>query len=136
MTSFATAPSTGSSLSAMSTFFEVAAQLSNRRNELLQMRVRDCGFLTGNMRFPDTKNGETRTVPMTMSVRGLFDMACTSKRADQFVFKREDGSQVRDVRNACAAACVAAGEGQFFCRKCGELWGNDKCSKCDAHKFA
>jgi hypothetical protein len=63
-------------------------------------------------------------------------MSCIGKRADQFVFTREDGNRVRDARNAWAAACVAAGEGQFLCRKCGELWGDDKCSKCDAHKFA
>jgi integrase len=117
------------------TFFEVAAQLSNRKEELLKLRVRDCDFLTGNMRFPDTKNGETRTVPMTASVHALLKMACTGKKPERFVFTWPDGSQVRDTRNAWAAACVAAGEGQYLCRRCDELWGEDKCSKCDAHKF-
>ena len=106
----------------------VAAQLSNRKKELLRRRVHDCDFLSGNIRFPDTKNGETRTVPMTSSVRGLLQMPCTGKKPDGYVFTWPNGSQVRNHRNAWAAACVAAGEGRYLCRKCEEPWADDKCS--------
>jgi integrase len=113
-------------------FFEVAAQLANRKQELLGLRVRDCDFLAGYLRFPETKNGEVRTVPMTASVKGLLEMACTGKKAPDFVFTRENGKQVKDVRKLWAEACVAAGLGEFFCRRCESAWGEDKCSKCES----
>lgn len=90
-------------------FFEVAAQLSNRRAELLNLKVRHIDFLAGDIRFEDTKNGETRTVPMTPSVRELMQMCCQGKESDAFVFTWPDGRRVKDFRATWKAACADAG---------------------------
>lgn len=93
-------------------FVEVAGQLSNRRGELLNMRVRDVDFAAGRfgvITLADTKNGERRKVPLTQSVRALLEIACAGKRADDCVFTWQDGRQVRDFRTMWKAVCTEAG---------------------------
>ena len=122
----------------MLTFFEVAGQLSNRRTELLNLRVRDIDFTAGDIRFEETKNGEPRTIPMTRSVKELLHISCEGKSSEEFVFTRADGKQVKDFRDLWSAVCVSAGVGHYVCRKCGEKWtvseqyGDQHCSACDA----
>jgi integrase len=115
------------------TFFEVAAQLANRRSELLNLKVSDCDFLGNCLTFRETKNGETRRVPMTASVKTLLQVMCTNKKADDYVFTYSDGTHVTDLRKDWQAVCVAVGEGSYICRKCKEPWTGAKCDKCGEH---
>ena len=90
-------------------FVEVAGQLSNRRGELLNLRVRNIDFLGDSLTLEETKNGERRTIPMTPSVRVLLEGACAGKTPNAYVFTWPDGRQVRDFRTTWAAVCKTAG---------------------------
>ena len=90
-------------------FFETAAQLSNRRSELLDLRVRNIDFARGVFTLRDSKNGEQRIVPMTPEVRALLASTCLNKQADDYVFTWPDGKQVRDFRDTWRQVTEAAG---------------------------
>jgi integrase len=90
-------------------FVEVAGQLSNRRGELLTLRVRHVDFLGDSIALEETKNGERRTIPMTPSVRTLLEGVCAGKASDAFVFTWPDGRQVRDFRETWRQVTEAAG---------------------------
>jgi integrase len=108
--------------------------LSNRRAELLNLRVRDIDFLAGELRLEDTKNGEPRTVPLTSSVRELLRLCCHGKAADAFVFTRRDGTRVKNFRDLWWETCISAGWGKYVCKECGADWvagtkyGQQNCS--------
>jgi integrase len=61
----------GGASSALRPYIVAALQTGARRGELLGLRWRDVDFKTGNVTFRQTKNGDSRTVPMTESLRGL-----------------------------------------------------------------
>jgi integrase len=90
-------------------FVEVAGQLSNRRGELLNLRVRHVDFLGESITLEETKNGERRTIPMTPSVHALLKAACVGKAPDAYVFTWPDGRQVRDFRETWSQVTAAAG---------------------------
>jgi hypothetical protein len=48
----------------------------------------------------------------------LLQQCCAGKRGDDFVFTREDGSQVKDFRGAWATVCGIAGVGHKECKVC------------------
>jgi integrase len=79
---------------------EVAYNVANRRGELVNLRVRQCDFIRGMIRFDqdDTKNGEGRSVPMTPKMRELLLICCAGKNQEGYVFTRVDGKQVGDFR--------------------------------------
>jgi integrase len=93
----------------------VAYSFGFRRGELLNLRVRQVDFFGRWLELEQgtTKNDEGRKVHMTQEVFDLM-RACTSgKNPDDFVFTREDGTNVVDPRDDWYALCVASGLGQY-----------------------
>ncbi len=90
-------------------FFETAAQLSNRRSELLNLRVHNVDFARNVFTLPDSKNGERRIVPLTPEVRALLESACLNKQADDYVFTQPNGKRVSEFRYVWKRVTTAAG---------------------------
>lgn len=65
---------------------------------------------------------------MTPEVDELLRALVDGKRADDYVFTREDGKPVRDFRGAWRSLCVRAGTGRWVCRKCGAALTGAKCA--------
>ncbi len=114
----------------MRTFLEVAYSYGWRRGELLGLRVRQVDLRDRTIRLDpgSTKNGEGREVTMTPEVEELLRASVDGKRADDYVFTREDGKPVRDFRGAWRNLCVRAGTGHWACRKCGAALTGAKCA--------
>jgi integrase len=51
-------------------YITAALQAGARRSELIRLRWSDVDFKTGLLTFAHTKNGDTRRVPMTATMRG------------------------------------------------------------------
>jgi integrase len=59
------------------------------------------------------------------------------KKSDDFVFTRDDGSRIKDFRQAWWNACVRAGLGRFECRDCGSNVSEARrCTTCESKKKA
>jgi len=78
------------------------------------------------MRLYDSKNSESRVVPLMSNVYPLLATLCAGKGQNEYVFTREDGSPVKDFlgawQNMCIRACVPCPDGtpsRFECHKCG-----------------
>ena len=83
--------------------------LGPRRGELLQLEWPDVDMHRREFTLRHTKNGETRTVPMSPEVYRVFTELWQERRLDTqrvFLYK---GMPVRDVKTAFAKACTRAG---------------------------
>jgi integrase len=91
-------------------YIEVAHTYGWRKQELLNLRIRQLDFSAGVIRLDvgSTKNREGREVTMTSSVRSLLAECARGKPSDGYVFTRAD-KPVRDFRKAWRNLCVAAG---------------------------
>ena len=81
-----------------------------RKGELLQMRCRQVDLLNNTICLysGETKNGESRKLPLTEECRSLVTELRRGKQPDDFLFMR--GSEpVRDFRDAWASLVEAAG---------------------------
>jgi integrase len=67
-----------------------------RRGELLGLRWRDVDFKAGVLTVPKSKNGDTRHVPMTSTVRELLSRRARTLDRDVLVFPNSEGT--RDFR--------------------------------------
>jgi integrase len=67
-----------------------------RRGELLSLRWRDVDFKAGVLTVPKSKNGETRHVPMTSTVKGILARLPRSLNPSTLVFPNSEGN--RDLR--------------------------------------
>ena len=115
-------------------FFETAAQLATRKDELLKLKVKDIDFSADEVWFWDTKNGEPRGVPiMSETVRELLRGMCAEKTGDKLVFTYPDGSPLYDLRSEWESVCVSIGQGRWVCRRCGGSW-DTSCTACGASK--
>jgi integrase len=105
-----------------------------RRGELLRMRVREVDLLAKTLRLEPgtTKNRDGREVTMTDGIYRLMSGLIAGKKADDFVFTREDGTPVRDFRKAWWAACIRAGVGKMVCSQCSRPTTTKKCDACDS----
>lgn len=90
---------------------ELAFTYGWRRGELVTLRVRQVNLALGTIRLDpgSTKNREGREVAMTAKVRELLGAAVYSKRPDDFVLTRSDGSPIKEFRGAWANLCERAG---------------------------
>ena len=79
---------------------EVGRTYGWRVGELLNLRVSQIDLLGHTLRLEPgtTKNREGREVTMTTTVFELLRQCCQGKRAEDYVFTREDGSRVKYFR--------------------------------------
>jgi integrase len=83
--------------------------LGPRRGELLRLEWPDVDMHRREFTLRNTKNGETRTVPMTPDVYRVFTQLWQERRLDtQHVFLYKD-KPIRDVKTAFDRACRRAG---------------------------
>jgi integrase len=83
--------------------------LGPRRGELLRLEWPDIDMQRREITLRNTKNGETRTVPMTPEVYKVFTELWQERRLDtQRVFLYKD-KPIRDVKTAFDKACRRAG---------------------------
>ena len=83
--------------------------LGPRRGELLRLEWPDVDMQRREITLRNTKNGETRTVPMTPEVYRVFTEVWQERRLDTHrVFLYKD-KPIRDVKTAFAKACRRAG---------------------------
>ena len=90
-------------------FLIVAHSVGPRRGELLKLEWSDVDMKRKEFLLRHTKNGETRTVPMTPEVYDAFFQLWTERRLDTqrvFLYK---GKPWKNPRTAFAAACRRAG---------------------------
>jgi Phage integrase family len=108
-----------------------------REDELLDLRVRQLDFIARIIDLGKTKNGDQRMITMTEHVFRILVRCVHGKKTDDFVFTREDGSPVRDFRDAWWNACIRAGLGRFQCRDCQQtVTTGRKCNQCNSKKKA
>ena len=90
-------------------FLTIAYVVGPRRGELLKLEWPDVDMKSKEFTLRHTKNGETRTVPMTPIVYQVFLELWTERRLDThrvFLYK---GKPWKNPRTAFAAACRRAG---------------------------
>ena len=100
--------------------FECAVCFGFRLHELVGkrgLRVEQLDFLgnTITLHADQTKNGCSRNVVLTSTVRSLLVECCRGKTSTDFVFTRENGLPVISFRKAWLECCARAGcEGLLF----------------------
>jgi integrase len=117
--------------------FETAFAYGWREDELLALRVGQLDLLGKIIDLGETKNGDQRMIHMTEHVFQCLVRCVAGKKPDDFVFTRDDGSRVRDFRQAWWNACIRAGLGRFECRDCdSNVSEGRRCSTCQSKKKA
>jgi integrase len=72
-----------------------------RKGEILGLKWKDLDFTRNTATFRDTKNGETRTIPLSPAlVRCLLDEKKKRVTLSEYVFSSFDGKQPADIRGA------------------------------------
>jgi integrase len=80
-----------------------------RRSELLGLRWKDVDFKAGVLTIPKSKNGETRHVPMTTTVRTILNRRPRPLHATALVFPNSEGNcDLRWAKKIVPAALGAA----------------------------
>ncbi len=81
-----------------------------RRGEILGLKWKDLDFTRNTATFRDTKNGETRTIPLSpVLVSCLLDEKKKRVIISEYVFPSNDGKQPADIRGAWENAIGEAG---------------------------
>ena len=83
--------------------------LGPRRGELLRLEWPDVDMHRREFTLRNTKNGETRTVPMTAEVYQVFKELWQERRLDSHRVFLYNGRPIRDVKTAFDTACRRAG---------------------------
>ena len=121
----------------LSGLFETAFAYGWREDELLALRVGQLDLLGKIIDLGETKNGDQRMIHMTEHVFQCLVRCVAGKKPDDFVFTRDDGSRVKDFRQAWWNACIRAGLGRFECRDCdSNVSEGRRCSTCQSKKKA
>jgi len=117
--------------------FETAFAYGWREDELLALRVGQLDLLGKIIDLGETKNGDQRMIHMTEHLFQCLVRCVAGKKPDDFVFTRDDGSRVKDFRQAWWNACIRAGLGRFECRDCdSNVSEGRRCSTCQSKKKA
>ncbi|MGA8149359.1 MAG: tyrosine-type recombinase/integrase [Terriglobales bacterium] len=117
--------------------FETAYAYGWREDELLGLRLGQLDLLGKIIDLGETKNGDQRMIHMTEHVFQCLVRCVAGKKSDDFVFTRDDGSRIKDFRQAWWNACIRAGLGRFECRDCGSnVSEGRKCTTCESKKKA
>jgi len=91
--------------------FEAAYTFGFRLGELRSMRCRQINFVTGTIALETSKNGEPREAFMTAAVRELLAVLVAGKKPDDFVFTRDDSSQVEGLPQDMGSRLRCGGSG-------------------------
>jgi len=110
-----------------------------RKGEVASLRWSDVDGDLVRLRGENSKNGEARTVTLSGDLAGLIErrkaqrtvQTKTGALMSEYVFHQR-GAPVGDFRKAWATACVAAGLGQFVCRRCNQAVGGHTCEACES----
>lgn len=117
--------------------FETAYAYSWREDELLALRVGQLDLLGKIIDLGETKNGDQRMIHMTEHVFQCLVRCVAGKKFEDFVFTRDDGTRIKDFRQAWWNACIHAGLGRFQCRDCeSNVSEGRKCTTCNSDKKA
>jgi len=91
----------------------VALNTGMRRGEILKLKWEDVDLRNGLLLVKDTKNGESRAVPINDAVREV--LAGTVRRLDsQYVFCNPKGQPLREIKHTFNSACRRAGIRNFM----------------------
>jgi integrase len=80
-----------------------------RKAELLTLKVSDVNLLAGTLQLRDSKNGEPRKVSLTQDAKNLLTECVRNKSAEDAVFTRGSGNDVKDFRVTWEKVTLAAG---------------------------
>jgi integrase len=117
--------------------FEISYAYGWRVDELLRLLVRQLDFIAKIIDLGQTKNGDQRMITMTEHLRRVLVRCAYGKNPYDYVFTRENGTPVKDFRDAWWNACIRAGLGRFQCRDCHQIVTDGrKCRMCDSKKKA
>jgi integrase len=117
--------------------FETAYAYGWREDELLTLRIGQLDLLAKIIDLGETKNGDQRMITMTEHVFEVLVRCASGKKSGDFVFTRDDGSSVKDFRDAWWKACIRSGLGRFQCRECEQIVSEGrKCELCHSKKKA
>jgi integrase len=117
--------------------FEIAYAYGWREDELLALLVGQLDLLAKIIDLGETKNGDQRMILMTEHVFQVLVRCASGKKPGDFVFSRDDGSPVKDFRDAWWNACIRSGLGRFQCRECEQIvCEGRKCTMCHSKKKA
>ena len=117
--------------------FETAYAYGWREDELRALNVGQLDLLGKIIDLGETKNGDQRMIVMTPHVFEVLVRCVAGKKPEDFVFTRDDGSPVKDFRQAWWNACIRAGLGRFECRDCGShVSEGRRCATCESEKKA
>jgi integrase len=106
-------------------------------DELLTLRIGQLDLLAKIIGLGETKNGNQRMITMTEHVFEVLVRCASGKKSGDFVFTRDDGSSVKDFRDAWWKACIRSGLGRFQCRECEQVVSEGrKCEMCHSKKKA
>lgn len=90
----------------------VAVGTGLRKSEQLRLQVKHCDFARNVVIAVDTKNGETREVPMNTDVRSILARRCFGQHRDSFVWtnpKSKPADRFHDIKRGFIGACRDAG---------------------------
>ena len=102
------------------TIVETAYRLGWRYSELLALRVRHLDVENHVLRLDagSTKNSDSRAVPLEPDLFNLLSACAGRRKPQEWLFVREDGSRVREMRHTWQRACVAAGLAHWVHKTC------------------
>lgn len=104
------------------TFLEIGYTWGWREGEMLAMRCSQVNLAENTLRLEvgTTKNRDGRVVVMTPQVRVLVQECGAGKKPNDYVLTRgKPPKPIGDLRGAWRAMCIAAGLGQYTCKRCG-----------------
>jgi site-specific recombinase XerD len=88
------------------TMVPVAVGTGARKTEQLRLQVKHCDFARDVVILTDTKNGETREVPMNDDVRSILSRLCQGKHRDAFVWTNtKTKTRFLDIKRGFTGAC-------------------------------
>ena len=94
----------------------LALSTGGRRGELLNLRWSDINFKRGMLTFRETKNGETRSVPLTGYALDILTQHAQMRHLDTtLVFPNATGKRPLGIRDAFEGAVKRAGVVNFHC---------------------
>jgi integrase len=116
-------------------FLGLGFNFGMRKGELLAMRVRDVGLkeellgsripdvnllddlLDGWLTVPDSKNGDSRKIPLTQETKTLLGECIRGKEKDDFILTRRDGQRVAQPRKDWYSLCCRCALGEMITEK-------------------
>src|SRR3984957_13380087 len=96
---------------------DIGFNFGPRKGEMLAVQVRDVDLLENWLTIRDSKNGDSRRIPLTRETVTLLAECMRGKEKNDFVLTRLDGSHVCQPRKTWYDLCCRAGLGQMLVEK-------------------